>query len=67
MGTILQLEMMLKAWFPQVRPQHRDGTPSFQNFMTSLPPRWNQDQLHIPVKVSGKKCFETKQTTSFST
>ncbi|XP_039534868.1 circadian associated repressor of transcription a [Pimephales promelas] len=50
MGTILQLEMMLKAWFPQVRPQHRDGTPSFQNFMTSLPPRWNQDQLHIPVK-----------------
>ncbi|KAK7139318.1 hypothetical protein R3I93_016455 [Phoxinus phoxinus] len=50
MGTILQLEMMLKAWFPLVRPQHRDGTPSFQNFMVSLPPRWNQDQLHIPVK-----------------
>ncbi|XP_067282121.1 circadian associated repressor of transcription a [Pseudorasbora parva] len=50
MGTLLQLEMMLKAWFPQVRPQHCDGTPSFHNFLASLPPRWNQDQLHIPVK-----------------
>lgn len=46
MGTLQQLEMMLKVWFPQVRPQHRDGTPSLHN----LPPRWNQDQLHIPVK-----------------
>lgn len=50
MGTLMQLEMMLKAWFPQVRPQHRDGTTSFHNLMASLPPRWNQDQLHIPVK-----------------
>ncbi|XP_016388398.1 circadian-associated transcriptional repressor-like [Sinocyclocheilus rhinocerous] len=46
MGTLLQLEIMLKVWFPQVRPQHWEGTPSFHN----LPPRWNQDQLHIPVK-----------------
>ncbi|KAK9957935.1 hypothetical protein ABG768_012130 [Culter alburnus] len=50
MGTLLQLEMMLKAWFPQVRPQHRDGIPSFHNLIASLPSRWNQDQLHIPVK-----------------
>ncbi|XP_052441187.1 circadian-associated transcriptional repressor [Carassius gibelio] len=46
MGTLLQLEVMLKVWFPQVRPQHREGTPSLHN----LPSRWNQDQLHIPVK-----------------
>uniref|UniRef100_A0A8C1FHW8 Circadian associated repressor of transcription a n=1 Tax=Cyprinus carpio carpio TaxID=630221 RepID=A0A8C1FHW8_CYPCA len=46
MGTLLQLEVMLKVWFPRVRPQHREGTPSLHN----LPPRWNQDQLHIPVK-----------------
>lgn len=46
MGTLLQLEMMLKVWFPHVRPQYRDSTPSLHN----LPPRWNQDQLHIPVK-----------------
>ncbi|KAF4100680.1 circadian associated repressor of transcription a [Onychostoma macrolepis] len=46
MGTLLQLEMMLKIWFPQVRPQYRDSTPSLHN----LPSRWNQDQLHIPVK-----------------
>ncbi|XP_016146600.1 uncharacterized protein [Sinocyclocheilus grahami] len=50
MGTLLQLEMMLKAWFPQVRPQHCDDTPSLHSLMASLPPRWNQDQLHIPVK-----------------
>ncbi|XP_073678239.1 circadian associated repressor of transcription a [Garra rufa] len=46
MGTLMQLEMMLKVWFPQVRPQPRDDTSSLHN----LPPRWNQDQLHIPVK-----------------
>lgn len=51
MGTLLQLEMMLKVWFPQVRPQHRDGThSSLHSLMANLPPRWNQDQLHIPVK-----------------
>lgn len=50
MGTLLQLEMMLKVWFPQVRPLHRDGTSSLHSLMANLPPRWNQDQLHIPVK-----------------
>uniref|UniRef100_A0A8C2FP37 Circadian associated repressor of transcription a n=1 Tax=Cyprinus carpio TaxID=7962 RepID=A0A8C2FP37_CYPCA len=50
MGTLLQLEMMLKVWFPQVRPQHRDDAPSLHSLMANLPPRWNQDQLHIPVK-----------------
>ncbi|TRY58539.1 hypothetical protein DNTS_009673 [Danionella cerebrum] len=51
MGTLLQLEVMLKVWFPQVRPQHhRVGTTSLQSLMASLPPRWNQDQLHMPVK-----------------
>ncbi|XP_030644429.1 circadian associated repressor of transcription a [Chanos chanos] len=43
--TLLQLEMMLKVWFPQVKaaaaPQNSTGLP---------PARWHQDQLHIPVK-----------------
>lgn len=51
MGTILQLEVLLKVWFPQVTPHHRDGT-SLHNPMASVQPRWNQDQLHIPVKVN---------------
>ncbi|XP_056598082.1 circadian associated repressor of transcription a [Triplophysa dalaica] len=50
MGTILQLEVLLKAWFPQVIPQHHDGTSSLHNPMARVQPRWNQDQLHIPVK-----------------
>ncbi|KAK2887531.1 hypothetical protein Q8A67_015759 [Cirrhinus molitorella] len=48
MGTLQQLEMMLKVWFPQVRPQPRDDTST--SSLHNLPPRWNQDQLHIPVK-----------------
>lgn len=52
MGTLLQVEVMLKVWFPQVTPQHRDETSSLHNPIASVPPRWNQDQLHIPVKVS---------------
>ncbi|XP_026087558.1 circadian-associated transcriptional repressor-like [Carassius auratus] len=50
MGTLLQLEMMLKVWFPRVRPQHHEDTPSLHSLMANLPSRWNQDQLHIPVK-----------------
>lgn len=45
MGTIQQLEMLLKVWFPQVMPQ-------LHNPMVSVHPRWKQDQLHIPVKVN---------------
>lgn len=50
MGTILQLEMMLRVWFPLVIPQHHNGTSSLYNPIASVPPRWNQDQLQIPVK-----------------
>ncbi|KAA0710136.1 Circadian-associated transcriptional repressor [Triplophysa tibetana] len=50
MGTILQLEVLLKVWFPQVMTQHHDGTSSLHNPMARVQPRWNQDQLHIPVK-----------------
>nr|XP_055076258.1 circadian associated repressor of transcription a [Misgurnus anguillicaudatus] len=50
MGTLLQVEVMLKVWFPQVVPQHHDETSSLHNPIASVPPRWNQDQLHIPVK-----------------
>ncbi|XP_051520489.1 circadian-associated transcriptional repressor-like [Myxocyprinus asiaticus] len=50
MGTLLQLEIMLKVWFPHIMPQHRNTTPSLHSPIASMPPRWNQDQLHIPVK-----------------
>ncbi|XP_051527773.1 uncharacterized protein LOC127425624 [Myxocyprinus asiaticus] len=50
MGTLLQLEIMLKVWFPHIITPHRNATPSLHNPMASMPPRWNQDQLHIPVK-----------------
>ena len=55
--TLLQVEMMLKVWFPQVIREPM--VHSTQNLRSSLPPRWHQNQLHIPVKVSP---FLTKQT-----
>nr|ACO09817.1 C1orf51 [Osmerus mordax] len=46
--TLLQVEMMLKVWFPQVIREPL--VHSTQNLRSSLPPRWHQNQLHIPVK-----------------
>ncbi|XP_056619450.1 circadian-associated transcriptional repressor-like isoform X2 [Triplophysa dalaica] len=56
--TLLQLEVMLKVWFPQVNPQvsstpnPADLSPrdiSIQSSNTT-PPHKHKDQLHIPVK-----------------
>lgn len=44
--TLLQVEMMLKMWFPHVTP-----VAATQNPTPSLPPRWHQNQLCMPVKV----------------
>ncbi|XP_043117891.1 uncharacterized protein LOC122361025 [Puntigrus tetrazona] len=57
--TLLQIEVMLKLWFPQVTaqvsvtPNPADLTP--QNISTNgisniTPPHKHKDQLHIPVK-----------------
>ncbi|XP_029920111.1 circadian associated repressor of transcription a [Myripristis murdjan] len=46
--TLLQVEMMLKVWFPQVAFQSSDTLT--QSTASSLPTRWHQNQLHIPVK-----------------
>uniref|UniRef100_A0A8C1L6W3 Circadian-associated transcriptional repressor-like n=1 Tax=Cyprinus carpio TaxID=7962 RepID=A0A8C1L6W3_CYPCA len=58
--TLLQIEVMLKLWFPQVTvqvsvtPNPADVSP--QNIFTHgssniTPPHKHKDQLHIPVKV----------------
>lgn len=46
--TLLQVEVMLKMWFPQVTREPL--APSTQSLRSNLPPRWHQNQLHIPVK-----------------
>ncbi|KAM7384467.1 hypothetical protein PAMA_011692 [Pampus argenteus] len=46
--NLLQIEMMLKIWFPQVALQ-----PTVKLTQTITPrrlPRWCQNQLHMPVK-----------------
>ncbi|KAF7664798.1 hypothetical protein LDENG_00164760 [Lucifuga dentata] len=46
--NLLQIEVMLKVWFPHVATQSAATTA--QNNTPSLPSRWHQNQLHIPVK-----------------
>ncbi|XP_070703109.1 circadian associated repressor of transcription a [Pempheris klunzingeri] len=44
--NLLQIEMMLKSWFPQVAFQSTDT----QRQTTAPRPHWHQNQLHMPVK-----------------
>ncbi|XP_068188756.1 circadian associated repressor of transcription a [Antennarius striatus] len=46
--NLLQIEAMLKLWFPQVSRESTDA-PS-QTSTPRLAPRWRQNQLHMPVK-----------------
>ncbi|XP_056154159.1 circadian associated repressor of transcription a [Lampris incognitus] len=46
--TLLQVEMMLKVWFPQVAVEPL--VTAAQSNSLKLPSRWRQNQLHIPVK-----------------
>ncbi|KAJ8335003.1 hypothetical protein SKAU_G00406420 [Synaphobranchus kaupii] len=52
--TLLQVEMMLKLWFPQVSPSAppTSATPPVLagNVARGAAPRWRRDQLRIPVK-----------------
>ncbi|KAL7826332.1 hypothetical protein AOLI_G00315410 [Acnodon oligacanthus] len=46
--TLLQLEMMLKVWFPQVASCNPNSTPLSQSSAASTQSRWHQNQL--PMK-----------------
>ncbi|XP_040910050.1 circadian associated repressor of transcription a [Toxotes jaculatrix] len=46
--NLLQIEMMLKTWFPQVAFQSIDTAN--QTVTPRLLPHWRQNQLHMPVK-----------------
>ncbi|XP_028436086.1 uncharacterized protein LOC114557040 isoform X1 [Perca flavescens] len=58
LNTLLQVEMMLKLWFPQIHPQPVSAASSvaaspahsIQDTSSSTPPHKHRDQLHIPVK-----------------
>lgn len=59
LNTLLQVEMMLKLWFPQIPTQPVSAATStaasparsLQDTSSSTPPHKHRDQLHIPVKV----------------
>ncbi|XP_053743025.1 uncharacterized protein LOC128771593 isoform X2 [Synchiropus splendidus] len=58
LNTLLQVEMMLKLWFPQIQTLPVSSTSSaatsparsLRDTSTSTPPHKHRDQLHIPVK-----------------
>lgn len=60
LSTLLQVEAMLKLWFPHIPTQPAltsssnttFTTGSLQDTSSSTPPHKHRDQLHIPVKVS---------------
>ncbi|XP_076592329.1 uncharacterized protein LOC143324036 [Chaetodon auriga] len=58
LNTLLQVEMMLKLWFPHIPAQPVSAASSIaasparslQDTSSSTPPHKHRDQLHIPVK-----------------
>ncbi|XP_047455610.1 circadian-associated transcriptional repressor-like [Mugil cephalus] len=53
LNTLLQVEMMLKVWFPQISAQPASAASvaaSPARSSSSTPPHKHRDQLHIPVK-----------------
>ncbi|KAL6109448.1 ciart [Pungitius sinensis] len=58
LNTLLQVEVMLKLWFPQIHAQAVSAAASasaspaapLHNTSRSLPPHKHRDQSHIPVK-----------------
>ncbi|MEQ2240514.1 hypothetical protein ILYODFUR_015828 [Ilyodon furcidens] len=58
LNTLLQVEVMLKLWFPHISTQPVSSsssvatspTHSLQDTCSSTPPHKHRDQLHIPVK-----------------
>ncbi|XP_014842671.1 PREDICTED: circadian-associated transcriptional repressor [Poecilia mexicana] len=58
LNTLLQVEVMLKLWFPHISARPVSSSSSFstspthslQDTSSSTPPHKHRDQLHIPVK-----------------
>ncbi|XP_068592200.1 uncharacterized protein [Cebidichthys violaceus] len=58
LNTLLQVEAMLKLWFPQIHPEvvsaassvAASPATSLHDAPRSTPPHKHRDQLHIPVK-----------------
>ncbi|XP_051921210.1 circadian-associated transcriptional repressor-like [Hippocampus zosterae] len=58
LNTLLQVEMMLKLWFPQIATVPPSSVPdtaassarAIQDTPGATPPHKHRDQLHIPVK-----------------
>ncbi|XP_031709080.1 uncharacterized protein LOC116386737 [Anarrhichthys ocellatus] len=58
LNTLLQVEGMLKLWFPQIHPEvvsavssvAASPATSLHDALRSTPPHKHRDQLHIPVK-----------------
>ncbi|XP_028327224.1 circadian-associated transcriptional repressor-like [Gouania willdenowi] len=58
LSTLLQVEVMLKLWFPHIstQPQSADSSTAasparfLQDSSNTTPPHKHKDQLHIPVK-----------------
>ncbi|XP_037639714.1 uncharacterized protein LOC119496472 [Sebastes umbrosus] len=58
LNTLLQVEVMLKVWFPQIHTQPvsvassvaTSPARSSHNTSSATPPHKHKDQLHIPVK-----------------
>ncbi|XP_054637222.1 circadian associated repressor of transcription a isoform X2 [Dunckerocampus dactyliophorus] len=58
LNTLLQVEMMLKLWFPHIASQPVSSASSvassparsLQDVPGTMPPHKHRDQLHIPVK-----------------
>lgn len=59
LNTLLQVEAMLKLWFPHIPMQPVSTSSSNTTFLSGslqdtsspIPPHKHRDQLHIPVKV----------------
>uniref|UniRef100_A0A3B1IXV4 Circadian-associated transcriptional repressor-like n=2 Tax=Astyanax mexicanus TaxID=7994 RepID=A0A3B1IXV4_ASTMX len=67
--TLLQIEMMLKVWFPQVilHPSEPTTPKKHSEQSTSVvntPPHKHKDQLHIPVKKRRLSWSDTDSTSA---
>ncbi|XP_015236737.1 PREDICTED: uncharacterized protein LOC107088827 [Cyprinodon variegatus] len=72
LNTLLQVEAMLKLWFPHISSQPVSSsssvaaspTHSLQDTSSSTPPHKHRDQLHIPVKKRRLSWTDTDSPTS---
>lgn len=73
LNTLLQVEAMLKLWFPHIPVQPVSAPPGNTTFLSGslqdtsnlVPPHKHRDQLHIPVKV--RWCSALRRIHAFFT